>query len=55
MQDIPLIIAPDPDEPEAAEVLIDGTVDGRPRRFLLDTGAARSQFLTDHTQRAWRR
>ena len=50
MQDIPLIIALDPDEPEAAEVLIDGTVDGHSRRFLLDTGAARSQLLTDpHT------
>jgi predicted aspartyl protease len=47
---IPLIIAPDPDEPEAAEVLIDGAVDGRPRRFLLDTGAARSQLVADpHT------
>jgi hypothetical protein len=50
MQDIPLVIAPDPDEPEAAEVLIDGTVDGRQRRFLLDTGAARSRLVADpHT------
>jgi gag-polyprotein putative aspartyl protease len=50
VQDIPLIIAPDPEEPEAAEVLIDGAVDGRPRRFLLDTGAARSQLIADpHT------
>ena len=47
MQEVPLIIVPDPDEPEAAEVLIDGTVDKRPRRFLLDTGAARSQVLAD--------
>jgi hypothetical protein len=47
VQDIQLIIVRDPDEPEAAEVLIDGTVDGRPRRFLLDTGAARSRVLVD--------
>lgn len=47
MQDIPLVIVPDPDEPAAAEVLVDGTLDGRPRRFLLDTGAARSQILAD--------
>lgn len=47
MHDIPLIIAPDPDETEAAEVLVNGAVAGRPRRFLLDTGAARSQILAD--------
>jgi hypothetical protein len=47
MQDIDLIIVPDPDEPEAAEVLVDGTVDELPRRFLLDTGAARSRLLID--------
>lgn len=47
MQEIPLIIVPDPDEPHAAEVLVDGTVDGHPRRFLLDTGAARSQVVAD--------
>lgn len=44
---IPLIIVSDPDDPDAAEVLIDGTVNGRPRRFLLDTGAARTRLVAD--------
>jgi hypothetical protein len=39
---MPLIIEPDLDDPDCAEVLVDGTVAGRPYRFLLDTGAART-------------
>jgi hypothetical protein len=37
-----LIIKPDEEDPEAAEVLVDVAVDSRNYRFLLDTGAARS-------------
>ncbi len=37
-----LIIEPDPEDVEAAQVFVDGTIDGRPYRFLLDTGAART-------------
>jgi hypothetical protein len=47
MREFNLIIIPDPDEPEAAEVYVDGHVDGRPYRFLLDTGAARSGLVLD--------
>jgi hypothetical protein len=45
MGEFKLIIIPDPDEPEAAEVYVDGHVGGRPYRFLLDTGAARSTWF----------
>jgi len=38
---------PDPDDPELWEPYIDGTVDGRPYRFLLDTGAGQTRILTD--------
>jgi hypothetical protein len=44
---MPLIIEPDLDDPDCAEVLVDGTVAGRPYRFLLDTGAARTQLVAD--------
>jgi hypothetical protein len=47
MSAIPLIIEPDPDDPGCALVLVDGTVSGRPRRFVLDTGAARTQVTSD--------
>lgn len=42
-----LVIQPDEEEPEAAEVLVDGSVGGRRYRFLLDTGAAKSAILSD--------
>jgi hypothetical protein len=42
-----LIIEPDPDDGDCATVLVDGTVAGRPYRFVLDTGAARTQLETD--------
>lgn len=47
MHTINLIIKPDEDDPEAAEVLVDGAVAGRPTRFLLDTGAARTSLRFD--------
>ena len=42
-----LVIQPDEEEQEAAEVLVDGSVGGRHYRFLLDTGAAKSAILSD--------
>jgi len=47
MAELQLIIIPDAEEPDAAEVYVDGFVDGRPYRFLLDTGAARSALVFD--------
>jgi len=40
MNGFDLIIQPDEDDPEAAEVLVDATIGSRNYRFLLDTGAA---------------
>jgi hypothetical protein len=40
MTQLPLIIVPDRDDPDCAEVLVVGTIGGRPCRFILDTGAA---------------
>ena len=47
MRQVPLIIEPDPDDPDFASVLVEATVAGRPYRMLLDTGAARSQLDAD--------
>lgn len=47
MGELQLIIQPDPEETAAAEVFVDGQVAGRPYRFLLDTGAARTALLYD--------
>lgn len=47
MTRIPLIIDAEPDDPEDVIVLVDGTVAGRPYRFVLDTGAWRSQLEAD--------
>jgi predicted aspartyl protease len=47
MQYVPLIIEADQDEPDCAEVLVDGTISGRPFRFMLDTAAARTQVIAD--------
>jgi len=47
MGDIPLIIQPDPDEPEAAELFVEGLLDGMHYCFLLDTGAAKTRVLWD--------
>jgi gag-polyprotein putative aspartyl protease len=42
-----LIIVPDTEEPDAAEVMVDGTLGGKPYRFLLDTGAAMTSVIED--------
>lgn len=42
-----LIITPDPEDAEAAHIFVDGAIDGRPYRFLLDTGAARTCVQSD--------
>ncbi len=42
-----LIVTPDPEDAEAAHVFVDGAIDGRPYRFLLDTGAARTCVQSD--------
>lgn len=47
MNHIPLVIIPDKDEPDAAQVFVDAQAAGRPYRFLLDTGAARSRITLD--------
>lgn len=47
MSEIELITIPDPEEPEAAEIYVEGSIGGRDYRFLLDTGAARSRLIFD--------
>ena len=47
MRQVPLIIEPDPDDPDFASVLVAATVEGRPYGMFLDTGAARSQLAAD--------
>src|SRR4051812_3997256 len=42
MQGFELIIEVDKEEPEAAEVFVDGHVDGAGFRFLLDTGSSKT-------------
>lgn len=50
MANLTLTIRRDPQEVEAGEILIDGSVGGRPYQFLLDTGAAISRVgLDDYT------
>jgi predicted aspartyl protease len=42
MNGFDLIVQPDAEDADAAEVFVDGAMGGRPYHFLLDTGAARS-------------
>ena len=42
MPHVALVITPDEDDDDFAEVAVDGTVAGRPHRFVLDTGAWRT-------------
>lgn len=42
-----LIIKPDEDDPEAAEVYVDGTISGKKYRFILDTGSAKTYVQFD--------
>ncbi len=51
MHVLSLVIESDPDEPGCALVLVDAAVNGQPCRFVLDTGAARSQIVDDGTVR----
>lgn len=46
-QSIPLVIIPEADDPGCARVMVDGSVNGHPYRFLLDTAAARTQLVRD--------
>ena len=59
MPAVPLIIEPDPDDPDFANVLVDATIAGRPYRLILDTGAAaRAQpgcRRTGRVSRPWMR
>ena len=45
--EIPLIIIPDRDDPGCADVFVDGSIDGHPYRFILDTGAGRTHLIAD--------
>lgn len=47
MAEVKLIIKPDEEEAEAAEVYVDGKLDGKGYRFLFDTGAGRSSVVSD--------
>ena len=47
-----MIIEPDPDDLDCAEVMVDGAIAGRPYRFMLDTGAARTQIVADEVTAA---
>src|SRR5579871_2796454 len=47
MNEFRLIIQPDEDDAESAQVFVDGTVGGKCYRFLLDTGAARTSLILD--------
>ena len=45
---IPMIVEPDRDDPGCANVMVDGTIAGRPYRFVLDTGTARTHVVADN-------
>ncbi len=47
MTDLRVILEHDPDDQDCAVPFADGTVAGRPYRFLLDTGAARTRMAAD--------
>lgn len=55
MVELELIIEPDEDEPEAASVFVAGNLNGKPYRFLLDTGAARSTIVMNEATAALQR
>ena len=47
MDQVPLIIEPDADEPDFASVMVDATIAGRPYRLMLDTGAGQTDLDAD--------
>jgi len=42
---VPLVVVPDPDDPECADVLVDVSVDGRAYRMVLGSGAAHTHLV----------
>ncbi len=51
VRQVPLIIQPDPDDADFANVAVDVTIASRPYRLLLHTGAARTQLnLGEYTE-----
>ncbi len=42
-----MLIHPDPDDPNCADIMVDALIAGRPYSLRLDTGAARTQLLAD--------
>jgi predicted aspartyl protease len=52
VQDVPLIVVPDEDDDDFAELAVDGTIDARPYRFMLDTGAGRTHVVADDYTRS---
>ena len=53
MHVVPLIIEPDPDDADCALPWVDVTIAGRVQRWVLDTGAARSQLPNDLLAASW--
>jgi hypothetical protein len=51
VRQVSLVIEPDEDTPGFASVRADGTVAGRPYRFMVDTGAARTSMAADEYTR----
>jgi hypothetical protein len=47
MTSVPLHMDPDPDDSELWLPYVDGVIDGRPCRFLLDTGAGKTRVQAD--------
>lgn len=47
MNGFPMIIKPDEEDADAANIFVDVTINGNPYRFLLDTGAARTSTVFD--------
>jgi hypothetical protein len=44
---IPMLIHPDPDDPNCADIMVDAAIGGQPYCLRLDTGAARTQLVAD--------
>src|SRR5688572_5156441 len=47
MLSLPLEIEPDPDDPDLALLFVEGWIDDRPYRLLLDTGGSTSRVAVD--------
>lgn len=42
-----MLIHPDPDDPNCADIMVGAAICGRPYLLRLDTGAARTQLVAD--------